>query len=221
MPLGQMKVVNISELPSTRDYGEHDPWKKKMQELEERRARGEVVEEEFVTTPLSSLDHPQFQQSAGTTILPPVTDVLPGYMEEEEAGEEEEEGIEYRLPKGLRMEEAKKQEKPGKKKKQEAKKKVKKAKSAEKPAKTKMYLKPMSPDFFGDSEEEEEEEYEEPAEEEEESEEEYEEDEEEEEEEEEVKPVRSPLRNLQLSLRKPAAEKEIIKMEVGLPPGLG
>ena len=223
MPLGERKVVNISELPSTRDYGEHDPWKKKMQELEERRQRGEVVEEEFITTPLSSLDHPSQPQSQGTTVLPPITSVIPDYVEsagEEVAEEEEEEddgGMVYRMPKSLRMEKTQGKEKKGKKKKSEVKKKTKKAKSSSKPAKTKMYLKPMSPDAMAEEEEYEEEE---DLEEEFEDEEEYEEDDEEEEEEEEVKPVRSPLRNLQLSLRKPAAEKEVIKMEVGLPQDL-
>lgn len=222
MPLGERKVVNISELPSTRDYGEHDPWKKKMQELEERRQRGEIVEEEFITTPLSSLDHPSMPQTQGTTVLPPVTSVLPGYMEsaqeQEEAEEEEDDGgVQYRMPKALRMDKSQDKEKKGKKKKQEVKQKSKKAKPSLKPAKTKMYLKPMSPDAM---EEEEEEEEEQELEEEEEDEEEEIEEEEEEEEEEVVKPVRSPLRNLQLSLRKPTTEREVIKMEVGLPQDL-
>ncbi len=41
LPTGERKVVNIAELPSTRDYGEHDPWKIKMKQEEERRRREE------------------------------------------------------------------------------------------------------------------------------------------------------------------------------------
>lgn len=215
MPLGERKVVNISELPSTRDYGEHDPWKKKMQELEERRQRGEIVEEEFITTPLSALDNPDEPHISETTILPPVTTVLPGYSESPGVQEEEEdEEVEYRIPKALRMAKSQSKEKT-KKKKTEGKKKTGKAKSSSKPAKTKRFLKPLSPDDLGEAEEDEEIDEEEEIEEEE-----IEEEDEENEEEEEIKPVRIPLRGLQLSLRRPTGEKEIIKMEVGLPQDL-
>ena len=228
MPPGEKKVVNIAELPSTRDYGEHDPWKKKMQELEERRKRGEIIEEEA--------EPAQGEESPGTQLLIPQTQELPPLQEKELPGvkrkkkkndkstviqeEEEEEEIDYKLPKSMRM--LKPSEKKGKKKpkrKTKIQEKRKTRKSSKKPAKTKLFLKPLAPDDLSMADEEEEE-FEDEFENEEEFEDEEEFEEEDEFEEEEDKPVRKPLRNLQLSLRRPTVEKEIIKVEVCLPPEL-
>ncbi len=52
-PEGPKKVVNISELPSTRDYGQHDPWaKKKAMEDETRRKSEEfkLLQEDYCET---------------------------------------------------------------------------------------------------------------------------------------------------------------------------
>jgi chemotaxis methyl-accepting protein methylase len=75
---GQRKVVNISELPSTRDYGELDPWKLKLAREEEEKGKRESAERARQEIPArkaqdtSELEMPpQFQQPPQQFQQPP------------------------------------------------------------------------------------------------------------------------------------------------------
>ncbi|MCE1248025.1 MAG: hypothetical protein LWY06_15395 [Firmicutes bacterium] len=187
-------VVNISELPSTRDYGEHDPWLKKQKELEEMRKRGELDEGPPVK-PLKEVpgaeQAPQKQQAKGMNLQ-----LKPQPVEEEDDGS----GMVFRVPKSFGDEP--KETAPQAKKEDKSKKTVKKPAPSGPPAK--LYLKPMSPDMFDEADNEPEEEPEEP------------EIEETEEEEEEKAVVQAP--RFRLALKKTGETQTTGPREVTLPP---
>ncbi|MCD4783001.1 MAG: hypothetical protein K8T10_04125 [Candidatus Eremiobacteraeota bacterium] len=130
---GEKKVVNISELPSTRDYGEHDPWKKKQKELEEK------------------------QRVSGKLSLPGMKTVAPGKKEPPQKMEEE---IEIKVPKTFKLNLGERSsttsaiEKSARKKKRKKQRKTSKSKSA-----PKMYFKPVSPETLQEDESAREEKY--------------------------------------------------------------
>lgn len=129
---GEKKVVNISELPSARDYGEHDPWKKKQQEQQEKVKR-DVTEEEKQNEESSA-------ESSSTQVL-----------------QETDDDIEFKLPKVFKIKE-RVDTPPTKGKKRKEKKREPVSTSIPSSGKA---IKPISPDSIDDDLYEEEDIYEE------------------------------------------------------------
>ena len=67
LPVGERKVVNISELPSTRDYGEHDPWKKKLA----REARDKEIQQQKDETTSKEMPVPHAEAEGPRQEAPP------------------------------------------------------------------------------------------------------------------------------------------------------
>jgi len=217
----EIKVVNIAELPSTRDYGEHDPWKKKMKELEERRERGEIIDEEEET----SQDRTRILESVPPIqeeeLPPPVTRELPGVVRKKkktsaaklkDEDEDEEKTIEYRMPKGLGLGKSSDGSRKVTKLKNRRRPKFKRTSSVK--STKRLYVKPVSPDIFEEDEEyypgTVEEEY-------------YPDTEVDEEEESDFRAIgtrKLDLRNFQIPGQHPEVYDEIARMEIGLSPGL-